>query len=149
MQYDSGDEYVGQWSGGLRHGKGRMVFEDRTPRVVDLDGDGANEVVAIRSSLSEGGGVAVYGLREGRLAELAVLIGAGEESEDPNLLSQKFIQAVRDLRTEVGIPDQMTEIRREDFEDITRLAIAEGALYPVPRLLDSDSVNMILNKIAC
>ncbi len=82
-----------------------------------------------------------------QLAQLAVLVGAGEQGEDESLLSQKFIQAVRDLRTEVGIPDQVTEIRREDFADITRLAIAEGATYPVPRLLDPDSVNMILNKI--
>ncbi len=48
-----------------------MVFEDRTPRIVDLDGDGRNEVITIRSSSSEGGGVAVYGLREGRLTEVA------------------------------------------------------------------------------
>ena len=43
------------------------VFEDITPRIADLDGDGANEVVAIRSSLSNGAAIAVYGLREGRL----------------------------------------------------------------------------------
>ncbi len=48
-----------------------MVFEDRTPRIADLDGDGRNEVITIRSSLSEGGGVAVYGVREGRLVEVA------------------------------------------------------------------------------
>ena len=48
-----------------------MVFEDRTPRITDLDGDGRNEVITIRSSSSEGGGVAVYGLREGRLVEVA------------------------------------------------------------------------------
>jgi alcohol dehydrogenase class IV len=84
---------------------------------------------------------------EPRLAQLALLIGVGDQGDDEHRLSQKFIQAVRDLRTEVGIPDQMTEIKREDFEDITRLAIAEGATYPVPRLLDPDSVGMILNKI--
>lgn len=48
-----------------------MVFEDRTPRIVDLDGDGRNEVITIRSSTSEGGGIAVYGVREGRLIEIA------------------------------------------------------------------------------
>lgn len=49
-----------------------MVFEDRTPRIVDLDGDGRNEVITIRSSTSDGGGVAVYALRQGRLSEVAV-----------------------------------------------------------------------------
>lgn len=49
-----------------------MVFEDRTPRITDLDGDGRNEVITIRSSVNEGGGVAVYALQEGRLVEVAM-----------------------------------------------------------------------------
>lgn len=84
---------------------------------------------------------------ESRLADLAVLIGVGEESEGPSALSHRFIKAVRDLRTEVGIPDQMSEIRREDFDDIARLAISEGDAYPVPRLLDKEHVKLILGKI--
>ena len=85
---------------------------------------------------------------EERLAQLAVLIGAGQEGEGNAALSHKFIQAVRDLRTDVGIPDQMPEIQREDFDDIARLAIAEGFTYPVPRLLDKEDVALILNQIA-
>lgn len=50
----------------------RHVFEDRTPRLVDLDGDGLVEVVAIRSSLTEGGAIAVYGIDDGALVEKAV-----------------------------------------------------------------------------
>jgi len=41
------------------------VFEDRTPRLADLDGDGSTEVVTIRSSLSEGASVTVYGVAGG------------------------------------------------------------------------------------
>ena len=52
------------------------------------------------------------------------------------------------LRTEVGIPDQMDVIKHADFETLTQQAIAEGALYPVPRLLDRDSVIRILHSIA-
>ena len=48
-----------------------QVFEDRTPRLSDLDGDGRVEVVTIRSFQTEGGSVAIYGLRDGRLRELA------------------------------------------------------------------------------
>lgn len=47
------------------------VFEDLYPRLADLDGDGTTEVVAIRSALSDGASVTVYGLREGRLVERA------------------------------------------------------------------------------
>ncbi|HEY6131668.1 MAG TPA: iron-containing alcohol dehydrogenase [Halioglobus sp.] len=83
-----------------------------------------------------------------RLAELAILIGAGSAGEDPGNLAYKFIQAVRDLRTAVGIPNQLEVIKRADFEAISRQAISEGATYAVPRLLDRDSVMIILNNIA-
>ncbi|UWQ22784.1 FG-GAP-like repeat-containing protein [Jannaschia sp. W003] len=43
------------------------VFEDTVPRLADLDGDGQPEVVAVRSSLSRGAQLAVYGLRAGTL----------------------------------------------------------------------------------
>ena len=46
------------------------VFEDITPRIADLDGDGRNEIVAIRSSLKKGASVAALGLREGALTLL-------------------------------------------------------------------------------
>jgi alcohol dehydrogenase class IV len=82
------------------------------------------------------------------LAELAVLIGVGSQGEEPSALANKFIQAVRNLRTEVGIPEKMEVIKREDFTAICALAIQEGALYPVPRLLDRESVMAILNNIS-
>lgn len=83
-----------------------------------------------------------------RLAELAVLVGAGSAGEGDAALAHKFIQAVRDLRTAVGIPNQMDVIKREDFEAISQAAIKEGFGYPVPRLLDGASVRTILNAIA-
>lgn len=83
-----------------------------------------------------------------RLAELAVLVGAGSAGEGDAALSHKFIQAVRDLRTAVGIPNQMAVIKREDFEAISQAAIKEGFAYPVPRLLDGESVRMVLNAIS-
>lgn len=47
------------------------VFEDRTPRLADLDGDGTVEIITIRSSLTGGGSVTVYGLVDGELAQRA------------------------------------------------------------------------------
>lgn len=85
---------------------------------------------------------------EQSLAELAILVGAGSVGEGAGVLAHKFIKAVRDLRTEVGIPDQMDAIKRADFDAIVRLAIQEGASYPVPRLLDAESTMVILNNIA-
>ncbi|MEP3436884.1 MAG: hypothetical protein ABJN75_08890 [Hoeflea sp.] len=57
-----------------------QVFEDITPRIADLDGDGTNEVIAIRSSNSGGAAVAIYGLVE----NLLTLRGAGSENGHPN-----------------------------------------------------------------
>lgn len=47
------------------------VFEDRTPRLVDLDGDGTIEIVTIRSSVSKGASVTIYGLEKGALVQRA------------------------------------------------------------------------------
>lgn len=43
------------------------VFEDLAPRIADLDGDGRNEIVCIRSSLTGGAAVAIYGLQNKEL----------------------------------------------------------------------------------
>lgn len=48
-----------------------FVFEDRYPRIVDLDRDGTNEVIVIKSSNKLGGSVSVYGMRNNRLVEKA------------------------------------------------------------------------------
>lgn len=48
-----------------------FVFEDITPRIADLDGDGENEVITIRTKLDAGAAVAVYNIKEGKLIERA------------------------------------------------------------------------------
>ena len=47
------------------------VFEDITPRLADLDNDGRSEIVAIRAFLDAGGALGVYGLKGGKLGEIA------------------------------------------------------------------------------
>lgn len=47
------------------------VFEDRYPRLADLDGNGTTEIVTIRASLSSGASVTIYGLRNGKLEQYA------------------------------------------------------------------------------
>ena len=48
-----------------------LVFEDRQARLRDLDGDGRDEVIVVLSSVSEGGALAIYGVRGGKLVKLA------------------------------------------------------------------------------
>ena len=47
------------------------VFEDTAPRLADVDGDGTSEVVTVESDRDRGARLAVWTLRDGRLAPLA------------------------------------------------------------------------------
>ncbi len=47
-----------------------QVFEDLTPRIADLDGDGRNEVLAIRSSARAGAALVAYDLAGSSLIEI-------------------------------------------------------------------------------
>jgi len=47
------------------------VFEDLTPRLADIDGDGRDEIIAVRSYADSGAAVALLGLRDGQLVRLA------------------------------------------------------------------------------
>lgn len=47
------------------------VFEDRYPRIVDLDGDGREELVVVRSYLNRGSALAVFGVRANQILLLA------------------------------------------------------------------------------
>lgn len=48
-----------------------IVFEDLAPRVVDVDGDGAPEVVVVESHETQGARLAIWGIRDGALAQIA------------------------------------------------------------------------------
>ena len=54
-----------------------FVFEDITPRIADLDGDGENEVITIRTDVKSGSAVAVYGIENGKLVERASTMPLG------------------------------------------------------------------------
>ena len=51
--------------------KGDAVFEDLEPRLADLDGDGRDEVIVVKSYLRRGASLAVVALRKGRYAIVA------------------------------------------------------------------------------
>ena len=55
------------------------VFEDRVPRLVDLDADGKDEIVLVESDTLRGAAVVVFGLRDSplRLVEIARSVFTG------------------------------------------------------------------------
>lgn len=47
------------------------VFEDRMARMVDLDGDGKNEIVVVRTYIDRGAAIAIYAVDNQEIVELA------------------------------------------------------------------------------
>ena len=47
------------------------VFEALRPWVIDLDGDGRDEIIVVRSTLDAGAALALYGVRDGKLVQRA------------------------------------------------------------------------------
>ncbi|WDR04009.1 hypothetical protein PSQ19_08335 [Devosia algicola] len=54
-----------------------QVFEDITPRLVDLDGDGRSEIVTIRTTILAGAAVAVYRIGTSGLVQVATTAPLG------------------------------------------------------------------------
>lgn len=53
------------------------VFEDRVPRITDLDGDGSDEIVLVRSYVERGAALAVVGVRGDKLVIFAEIPPTG------------------------------------------------------------------------
>jgi hypothetical protein len=47
------------------------VFEDRIPRLVDLTGDGVEELIVVQSHIKKGASLAIYNLAQGNISVLA------------------------------------------------------------------------------
>jgi hypothetical protein len=56
------------------------VFEDRQPRLADLDGDGIDEIILVRSYLDRGAALAVVALRDQRLTIVAETAPTGSRN---------------------------------------------------------------------
>lgn len=71
------------------------VFEDRAPRLVDLDGDGKIEVVTIRSSTFRGAAITVYGLVGNALIQKATTPFIGRQNRWLNIAGIEAYAGVR------------------------------------------------------
>ncbi len=74
-----------------------------------------------------------------KLAELAAAVGIQASSEQE--AAEAFIQAIRDMKLRLHIPDVIPEIQAEDIPALARIAAKEGnPLYPVPVLMDAKTL---------
>ena len=68
-----------------------------------------------------------------RLAQLARGARIGAAASDDTTLAQQFIARLRKMNREMGIPETIAELRREDFETIINRALKEAhGTYAVP-----------------
>lgn len=82
-----------------------------------------------------------------RLAELADLLGLGQPADSESHRAQLFIDAVRDLNEELGIPEGHEKLLRSDFDRICEGACKEGWGYPAPVLMSQDQCHQILEAL--
>ena len=85
---------------------------------------------------------------ETKLARLAVVGGLGDPQESDRELSHRFIEKIRSMNENMGIPTQVAEIQTSDIPLIARRALAEGNPgYPVPRLMNQDQCEALLRQL--
>jgi len=82
-----------------------------------------------------------------RLAQLAVRAKLGHERESDETLAARFIDGVRALNAELGIPSTLADLREADIPDLARAACKEAHLgYPVPRYLDEAGCEALIRR---
>ena len=83
-----------------------------------------------------------------QLAELAVVIGAATPAEPVAVRAQRFIDRVRALAREIGIPETLDTLRAADIPVIARRAMDEAqGFYPVPRFMVQSECEALLAKL--
>jgi alcohol dehydrogenase class IV len=83
-----------------------------------------------------------------RLAKLAVVIGAGNTGEPPDVLAQRFIERVRELNRGVGIPEKVAALKPADVPAVARAAMVEAARdYPVPKNMSLVEAETLLRRM--
>jgi len=86
------------------------------------------------------------GAAESRLARLAELIGCEGDSDREK--ADRFIEAVRDLETKVGIPSTLDRLTEADVAPIAKQALAEAfSNYPVPRCMQQAECEGLLRQM--
>ena len=84
-----------------------------------------------------------------KLHELGMAAGVCEASDTATIGARKFIAAIRSLNANMGIPEKLSGIRREDVPEMARHAEREAnPLYPVPKLMTEAELESLYHDIA-
>ena len=80
----------------------------------------------------------------GRLAELAAAAGIADKNMPAADNAARFIAAIRKMNRQMGIPDKLTDLKREDIPLLAGRALKEAnPLYPVPVIFGRQDMEQI------
>ncbi|MBQ4331172.1 MAG: iron-containing alcohol dehydrogenase, partial [Spirochaetaceae bacterium] len=83
-----------------------------------------------------------------KLRQLALAAGVCAEADSDEVAASKFIQAIRELNTAMGIPQKFDVIKEQDIPQMARYADREAnPLYPVPVLMDRTELEELYRAV--
>lgn len=82
------------------------------------------------------------------LAELADVVHMAEPNDSMASKAKKFIQAVKKMNEDMGIPTTIKEIKDADIPILVQRSLAEAnPLYPVPKILNAHDMTKLYHQI--
>jgi alcohol dehydrogenase len=83
-----------------------------------------------------------------RLATLGEVAGLKEKGDRPQALATKFIDHIRSMNEQFGIPDKLEALKKSDIPAIARAALKEAHFtYAVPRYMDQPACEALIAKM--
>ncbi|MFC1849889.1 iron-containing alcohol dehydrogenase [candidate division CSSED10-310 bacterium] len=85
---------------------------------------------------------------EEKMAHLAVIGGLGTRAESNEVLSIKFIEKIKTMNKNMGIPVKIKELQEKDIPLIARRVLDEAnLLYPVPTIISVQECEMLVRQL--
>ncbi|MBQ7907039.1 MAG: iron-containing alcohol dehydrogenase [Clostridia bacterium] len=83
-----------------------------------------------------------------KLHQLATIAGVSDENDTHKLGAKKFICAIKELNTKMGIPTKLDGIIESDIKELARHAEREAnPLYPVPKLMTAKELEKFYYRL--
>lgn len=83
-----------------------------------------------------------------KLARLAVVAGLQVSGTDDKQAAMAFIQAVKQLNKDLGLPETFQMIRKQDVPQMAKWALAEAnPWYPVPKVFGIKEITDIIGRV--
>lgn len=83
-----------------------------------------------------------------KLHQLACVIGISDINDSHAEGARKFIEAVKQMKRDLNIPDTIEGIQEEDIPELAKTAAKEGnPLYPVPKLMTAKELEKFYRMV--